>query len=121
MKLGAAQLRRLRRGLPAANGSVPECKREENVGITQRIVIKKISGARTKVADVEHPFLERNGQAYFALLVALAPKWRKELVRPRIADRNQRRHLIIPPIESAQYPVQMRNLDGGADPRVRSI
>ena len=40
MKLGAAQLRRLRRGLPAANGSVPECKREENVGITQRIVIK---------------------------------------------------------------------------------
>src|SRR5258708_27736125 len=112
-----------RRGscLPSADARMRQCEGEEHIGVADHVVVEEIVSAGAEVADVEGPAFERNCEAKFVLLVMFAMEWKKSLHEDRIVYRNERRSLIVAPVESAQHPAKMRNLDGGTDAGVCCI
>ncbi len=52
---------RIDTAFPAANPRVRDREREEDIGIPQHVVIKKVSGASPEISYVEGPALQGNG------------------------------------------------------------
>src|SRR5215471_11816460 len=125
MKLSAAgESRGSGRCFPSANSRVSKRKREKNIRVAERVMIEEVARSGAEVAHVEGPPFEGNRESEFTLLVALAMQRHKTLApgdhalipgECRIVDGYQRRGLVIATVESAQDPVQMRNLNGCAD------
>src|SRR6266496_3933967 len=124
MKLSSTSNLGRRRGrLPSPNAGVRECQREKYIGVAERVMIEEIACPGAEVAHVESPAAKRDCQAEFALLIALAMQRREALVAARshtliayqrgVIHCDQRRILIVATVESAQYPAQAWNLNGG--------
>src|SRR5258708_33194197 len=95
--------RRGRRTFPAADTGPINGEREENVGIAQDVVIKKVFRAGAEVGDVEDPAGERDRQSEFMLFIAFAPQRQETesllggLVQQRTINREQRRRVVGAP------------------------
>ena len=128
VELGASgDAGRVRRGFPATDAGTIDGERKENVGVAQNIVVEKVLRAGAEVGNVERPARQRNGQTEFVLFIALAAQRQEaesllgSLLEQRTIYGEQWRGLVVAPVESAQNPVEARNADGGADPRIDGI
>src|SRR5437667_11955916 len=62
VEFGAAgDVGRIDAGLPAANPSMRDRKCEEDIGIPQHVMIKKVSGTSPEIGYVKCPGVQRNG------------------------------------------------------------
>ena len=108
-----ADARRAQRKLPAVDARALYSDGEKQVGIVEIIVIEKIFGASEKIAGVQRPAVEWNGDAKLVLFIALAVERNERQVlivgglQERTGNSEQRRRLIEAPIEGTENPVEL--------------
>ena len=114
------QFWRAHRGFITHNTDALNRKRDEQIGVAQRIMIKEVVGAGAEVIEIQSPAPHGNGQTYIVLLVALAAQRQKSLLWRDTQDlrrnRIQRRRLVIAAVRAAHNPAKMRNLDRYTQP-----
>ena len=102
-------------------------EREEDIGIAEGIVVEIIFRRGMKVSFAEGPTADGNGDAVLLLDVAFAIERQEDaIVATGIVDKAsgdgvQRRSLIIVGISGAQDPIELGNLDGGADAGIGGV
>src|SRR2546430_1954 len=106
---------RAERELPAVNARALNGDGEKQVGVVEIIVVEEILGASEKIASVERPAMERNGDAKLVLFIAFTVERNEAQVlivggfEERTGNRQQRRRLVEMAIEGAANPVQFGN------------
>src|SRR4029077_17945696 len=112
---------------PSTETGAVDGQREEDVGIPKHVVIEKVSGCRAEIGDIERPARQRNRESELALFVPL-PMERQKSAVGSVALRQQRarhgeqwRSLVVASPECARHPVQFRNLQSGAHPRISGV
>ena len=111
MKLGASrEARRVHRAFPSPDAGAIDGEGKENVGIAQNVMIEKVFCASAEVGEIEGPSRHGDGQTELVLLIALAPQRQetksllRRLLQQRTAYREQRRGLVVMPVEAAERP-----------------
>ena len=99
----------------------------ENAGIADHVVIQEVARAGVEIIHVERPSAKRNVQSNVVLDIALARQRNEsETLRHREIERRtgetvERRRLVVIRVVAVQRPVQTRNADGRAEPRIGGI
>src|SRR5712692_6329424 len=123
----SADTRRGGTGLPSPDARAFDSEREKDVGGAEHVVVKEIPHASAEVGHIESPASQGNGQAEFALLIALAASRQTTEallgceVEQWSRNRAQRGRLVVSPPESARDPAESRNANGGADAGIGRI
>src|SRR5260370_11361976 len=108
-------LRRAQRELPAIDARSLNGNWKKQVGIVEIIVVEEIHRARKKIAGIERPPAEWNGDAKLVLFVAFTVQRNEAQVlivgglQQRTGNGDQRRRLVEMPIKSTHNPVQFGN------------
>src|SRR5205807_7748098 len=119
--------RRVGAYFPSTETGTVDGQREEDVGIPEHVVIEKVSGCRAEICDIKRPARQRNRESELPLFVPLPVERQKSAVgsvalrEQRTRHREQRRGLVVASPERARHPVQFRNLQSGAQPRVSGV
>ena len=122
-----ADARRAQRKLPAVDARALNRDREKQVGIVEIIVVEEILGASEKIAGVQRPAVEWNGNAELVLFIAFAVERNEAQVlivgglQKRAGNGQQRRRLVKMTIKGAENPVEPGNPQRSANARAGSI
>ena len=90
-------------------------------------MVEEIFGASEKIASVERPAVEWNGNAKLVLLIALTVERNEAQIlivgglEERAGNGQQRRRLVEMAVKGAENPVQLGNPQGSAGARVGGI
>src|SRR5271165_4746531 len=102
-------------------------KGQEDVGIANHVVVKEVPHAGVEIGNGGDPVSHRNGDAVLLLDVALASQRQKSQslalgeIKQRTGNGVERRRLVKIRISGPQHPVQFRNCDGHAQPRIERV
>ena len=119
--------RRAQRDFGAADDRAEIRQRNKNAGVADHIVIQEIARAGVEIIHVERPSAHRNAQSDIVLDIALARQRNEaETLRHRKIERRtgeavERRRLVVIRVVAVQRPVQARNADGRAEPRIGGV
>ena len=108
-----ADARRAQRKFPPVDARALNRDREKQVGIVEIIVVEEILGASEKIAGIDGPSVERNGDAKLVLFIAFTVERNEAQVlavgglQERTGDSEQRRRLIEAPMEGTENPVEL--------------
>jgi len=122
-----ADLRRAKRELPAVDARALDGDWEKQVGIVEIVVVEEIHGAGQKIAGVQGPAAEWNGNAKLMFFIPFTMERDEAQVlivgglQQLAGNSYQRRCLIEMPVEGAVDPVQLWNPQRSADARAGSI
>lgn len=118
---------RTQRKFPTVDARALNGYREKQVGVVKIGVVEEILGASEKIACVERPAVEWNGDAKLVLFIAFSVEWNEAQIlivgglQERTGNGQQRRRLVEMSVKSAENPVQLRNPQGSADARAGGI
>src|ERR1700690_2540284 len=107
-------------------GAIPR-EWPEEIGFADVAVVQPILGACLECVRVESPAAVRNGDAELMLFITLAAQRAKRQVltvgqiKKWAGCSKQRRRLVKITVECAEDPIQMGDLDGDANARIRGI
>ena len=119
--------RRAQRGFPSADHGLANGDGKKEIGFADIVVVEEIHDVGAEVIGVEDPSAKGDGHAELMLFVALAVERNESQIvgigkmQQRPGSGDQRRRLIIVAIESAESPVEMRNVERGAEARADGI
>ena len=107
--------RRTQREFPTPDQCLRNSDGKEEIGFPDIVVIEVIHHVGLEVVGIERPSTKGDGNSKLMLFIPLAvQRYESQIVgvdefQQRARGRNQRRSLIIVPVESAEDPMQMRN------------
>ena len=119
--------RRAQGDFGAADDRAEIRQRNKNAGVADHIVVQEVARAGVEIIHVERPSANRNAQSDIVLDIALARQRNEaEPLRHRKIERRtgqavERRRLVVIRVVAVQRPVQTRNADGRAEPRIGGV
>src|SRR5271166_1042744 len=113
--------------LGAADDSAKIRQRYKNPGVAYHIVVQEVACASVEVIYIERPSANGNAQSDIVLNIALS--WQRNepeaLCQRKIerwpAEAVERRRLVVIRVVAVQRPVQARNPDSRAEPRIGRV
>ena len=100
---------------------------EKQIGVVEGVMVEEILGTSEKIAGVECPAVEGNGDAKLVFFISFSVERNKAQIlivggfKERTGNRQQRRRLVEMAVEGAENPVELGNSQGSADTRAGGI